>query len=58
MYERAALVANTVSEDSGYLGGWVGGSMWSMWSMWAAGCWQVEPWKYGGGGVLEYYQGG
>lgn len=47
MYERAALVANTVGEDSGYLG-WVGGSMW------AAGCWQVEPWMYGGvlpGGV-------
>lgn len=42
MYERAALVANTVGEDSGYLG--LGGGMW------VAGCWQVEPWGITRGG--------
>lgn len=48
MYERAALVANTVGEDSGYLKvgwGWYVGCY--------SGCWQVESWMdvSPGGGV-------
>lgn len=50
MYERAALVANTVGEDSGYLRvGW--GGMWA--ATLAAGRWSLG-WMYGGvspGGV-------
>lgn len=50
MYERAALVANTVGEDSGYLG-WVGGGMWA--AALAAGRWSLG-WY---GGVLPGVNG-